>query len=69
MYGPDEREMFISGQVLTDGYYNGQTSRLSLFQYIGLSFLYNYFDEYEIPFDDGFIKIEDMMKAVILKFG
>jgi hypothetical protein len=55
--------------VLTDGYYNGQTSRINLFQFIGLSFLYNYFDEYEIPFDDGFIKIEDMMKAVILKFG
>jgi hypothetical protein len=37
---------------------------MSLLQFIGLSYVYNYFDEYEIPFDDGYIRKEDMMKAV-----
>ena len=64
LYGPDEREMFLASQVLTDGYYLGQTSKINLVQFIALAYLYNYFDEYEIPFDDGYIKKEDMMKAV-----
>ena len=50
--------------MLTDGYYLGQTSKINLVQFIALAYLYNYFDEYEIPFDDGYIKKEDMMKAV-----
>ncbi len=56
--------MFIAAQVLTDGYYQGQTSKLSLMQFIGLSYAYNYFDEYEIPFEDGYINKNDMLKAV-----
>ena len=49
---------------MTDGYYQGQTSKLSLMQFIGLSYAYNYFDEYEIPFEDGYINKNDMLKAV-----
>jgi len=35
-----------------------------MMQFTALANLYNYFDEYEIPFEDGNIRREDFIKAV-----
>jgi len=46
IYTPDEKIMFKSALILSDGYYNGQQSYLTITQFIGVAHVYNYFNEY-----------------------
>ena len=63
IYTPDEKIMFKSAIVLSDGYYNGQQSYLTITQFIGVAHVYNYFNEYQVPFDEGFVYLNDVLKA------
>ena len=49
--------------ILTDGFYYGQTSFLSGLQFVAISYLYNYFGDYELPFNDGIIQKADFLRA------
>jgi hypothetical protein len=60
---PVEREVFNAAIVLTDGFYYGQTSFLSPLQYIAVSYLYNYFGDYELPFNDGIVSVADFIRS------
>lgn len=60
---PVEKEIFNAAIVLTDGFYYGQTSFLSPLQYLAVSYLYNYFGDYELPYNDGIIQVADFIRA------
>ena len=51
----EEKNIFLSAILLTDGFYYGQTSFLTPVQFIGISYLFNYFGDYELPYNDGMI--------------
>jgi hypothetical protein len=50
-----EKMIFNAAIVLTDGFYYGQTSFLSPLQMMAVSYLYNWFGDYELPYNDGII--------------
>ena len=58
-----EKMIFNAAIVLTDGFYYGQTSFLSPLQMMAVSYLYNWFGDYELPYNDGIIKLADFMRA------
>jgi hypothetical protein len=58
-----EKEVFNAAIVLTDGFYYGQTSFLSPLQFLAVSYLYNYFGDYELPYNDGIIQVADFIRA------
>jgi len=60
---PVEKEIFNAAVVLTDGFYYGQTSFLSPLQFIAVAYLYNYFGDYELPFNDGIVSVADFIRA------
>ena len=60
----EERLIFQSGIILTDGFYYGQSNFLSLTQFIGVAQIYNYFQDYELPYSDGIVEPEDFVRAV-----
>lgn len=60
---PFEKMIFNAAIVLTDGFYYGQTSFLSPMQMLAVSYLYNWFGDYELPYNDGIIQIADFMRA------
>jgi hypothetical protein len=60
----EERLIFESGIILTDGFYYGQSNFLSLTQFIGVAQIYNYFQDYELPYSDGIVEPEDFIRAV-----
>ena len=60
---PEEKTLYTSAIVLSDGFYFGQTSYLNVTQFLGLSYLYNYFSDYEIPFSDGMVGPQDFIRA------
>jgi len=60
---PVEKEIFNAAVVLTDGFYYGQTSFLDPMQFIAVAYLYNYFGDYELPFNDGIVSSADFIRA------
>jgi len=58
-----EKMIFNAAIVLTDGFYYGQTSFLSPLQMMAVSYLYNWFGDYELPYNDGIIEAADFMRA------
>lgn len=46
----EESVIFRASVALTDGFYFGQTSYLSLEQIVAMVGIYNYFSDYELPF-------------------
>jgi len=58
-----EKMIFNAAIVLTDGFYYGQTSFLSPLQMLAVSYLYNWFGDYELPYNDGIIESADFMRA------
>ena len=54
----------MSAIILTDGFYYGQTSSLTPVQFISISYLFNYFGDYELPYNDGMVSSADFIRAV-----
>jgi len=46
------------------GYYVGQTSYLTPIQLIGVAYIYNYFSDYELPYNDGYVEKVDFIRSV-----
>jgi len=64
IFSPEEKQMYLSAVVLTDGFYYGQTSYLTPMQLIGVSYIYNYFSDYELPYNDGVVTKADFVRSV-----
>lgn len=54
----------MAAVVLSDGYYYGQVSYLTTMQLIGVSYIYNYFGDYELPYNDGEVEKVDFIRSV-----
>ena len=64
MYTPEERQVYLAAIILVDGFYYGQVSYLSPVQLIGVSYIYNYFSDYELPYNDGIVEKVDFIRSV-----
>lgn len=64
IFSPEERQLYLAGVVLTKGYYVGQTSYLTPIQLIAVASIYNYFSDYELPFNDGQVDKADFVRSV-----
>ncbi len=60
----EERILFQAGIILTDGFYFGQSNYLSMTQFLGVAQIYNYFQDYELPYNDGIVEPEAFIRAV-----
>jgi len=60
---PVEKEVYNAAIVLTDGFYYGQTSFLDPLQFLAVAYIYNYFGDYELPFNDGIVSVADFLRA------
>jgi len=54
----------MAAVVLSDGYYYGQVSYLTTMQLIAVSYIYNYFGDYELPYNDGEVEKVDFIRSV-----
>jgi hypothetical protein len=52
---PEEKDIFVAALILTTGFWAGQVSFLEPLQFLAIAQIYNYFDDYELPYNDGAI--------------
>ncbi len=55
--------MYISAVTLTKGIYFGQQTHLTPVQFIAVATVFNFFGDYEIPYNDGIIEKNDFVRA------
>jgi hypothetical protein len=51
----EEKQIYLSAIVLSQGFYYGQTSYLTNQEFLAIANVYNYFGDYELPYNDGFV--------------
>ena len=63
LFPHEEKAFFETAIVLNKGFYAGQESRLDIFQFVSISYIFEYLSQFEIHFQD-LVSAEELTRAV-----
>lgn len=64
MTSPEEKDVYLASIILNQGFYYGQVNYLEPLEFVAVAQIWNYFGDYELPYNDGLINSADFVRAV-----